>query len=58
MPNLVPKRYRRRSLPWATTLILWDIWRRLPPAQRKLILAHVRRHGPRVARYTVRRKKR
>jgi hypothetical protein len=35
--------------PVAIALTAWDIWRRLPPRQRKQILNIARRHGPRVA---------
>jgi hypothetical protein len=30
-------------------LTAWDIWRRLPPRQRKQILDLARKHGPKVA---------
>jgi hypothetical protein len=30
-------------------LTAWDIWRRLPPKQRKQILNVARKHGPKVA---------
>jgi hypothetical protein len=30
-------------------LTAWEIWRRLPPRQRKQILNIARTHGPRVA---------
>jgi hypothetical protein len=30
-------------------LTAWDIWRRLPPAQRRMIMAQARKHGPRLA---------
>jgi hypothetical protein len=30
-------------------LTAWDMWRRIPPAQRKLILAQAKIHGPRLA---------
>ena len=31
-------------------LTVWDVWRRLPPWQRRWMAAQARRHGPRVAR--------
>src|SRR3982750_4514866 len=40
----------RRPGPWAMALLLYDVWRRIPPKQRQRILAEVRTHGPRVAR--------
>ena len=30
-------------------LMLVDVWRRIPPAQRRLLIAQARRHGPRLA---------
>jgi hypothetical protein len=48
----MPKRYRRRPFAWATALLVWDIWRRLPPEQRKTVVMTVRRHGPRLAKQT------
>ena len=30
-------------------LTVWDIWLRIPPRQRKILLAQARRHGPRLA---------
>ena len=39
----------RRLGPVGVALTLWDVWRRLPPKQRKQILALAREHGPRVA---------
>jgi hypothetical protein len=28
---------------------MWDLWRRLPPKQRKQIMNLARKHGPKVA---------
>jgi len=53
MPSLLPRRYRRRPFYWGTAMLLWDIWRRLPPKQRKIVLAQMRRHGTRVARHAL-----
>ena len=44
MPRLTP-----RVGPLGLALAAWDIWRRLPPRQRKQILNIARKHGPRVA---------
>jgi hypothetical protein len=44
MPRLV-----RRVGPVGLALTAWDIWRRLPPRQRKQIINIARRHGPKVA---------
>jgi hypothetical protein len=30
-------------------LAAWDIWRRIPPHHRKLIVRQARTHGPRIA---------
>jgi hypothetical protein len=42
-------RLRPRVGPLGLALTAWDIWRRLPPTQRKQILNIARKHGPRVA---------
>jgi hypothetical protein len=43
-------KYRRlRPTPWALTIAAWDIWRRLPPAQRRQLLLLARTHGPKLA---------
>jgi len=39
----------RRFGPVGAVLTAWDIWRRLPPGQRKWVAKQVRHHGPRVA---------
>jgi hypothetical protein len=35
--------------PLGLALTAWDIWRRLPPRQRKQIVNIARKHGPKVA---------
>jgi hypothetical protein len=30
-------------------LTAWDIWRRIPPRHRKLIIKQARKHGPTIA---------
>ena len=42
-------RRRLRPTPWALTIAAWDIWRRLPPAQRRQLVRAARKHGPRIA---------
>jgi hypothetical protein len=42
-------RLTRRLGPVGVALTAWDIWRRLPPKQRKQILNVARKHGPKVA---------
>ena len=39
----------RRAGPLGLALAAWDIWKRIPPKHRKMILRQARRHGPRVA---------
>jgi hypothetical protein len=45
----VRPRLTRRLGPVGLALTAWDIWRRLPPRQRKQILNVARKHGPKVA---------
>jgi hypothetical protein len=40
--------------PLALALTAWDIWRRLPPRQRKQLIGIARRHGPKVAASAIR----
>jgi len=42
-----------RPAPIAIALTAMDLWRRLTPAQRRQIMATVRRHGPTVVTKTV-----
>ena len=42
-------RLRSRLGPLGVAMTLWDVWRRLPPRQRKLVLELARKHGPKVA---------
>jgi hypothetical protein len=39
----------RRLGPVGTALTVWDLWRRLPPRQRRWLVAQARTHGPRLA---------
>ncbi|HEY2371914.1 MAG TPA: hypothetical protein VGH82_05150 [Gaiellaceae bacterium] len=39
-----------RPGPVGVALAMWDIWRRLPPRQRKQLMALARKHGPTTAR--------
>ncbi len=39
----------RRLGPIGTALTLYDIWRRLPPRQRRWVMEQARHHGPRIA---------
>jgi hypothetical protein len=45
----VPRPSISRKLgPVSTALLLFDLWRRLPPRQRRWVLAQARKHGPAV----------
>ena len=48
MPRLV-----RRVGPVGIALTAWDIWRRIPPKQRKALLKQARTHGPKLAKRAV-----
>jgi len=39
----------RRGGPLGIALTAWDLWRRLPPRQRKHLINLARKHGPKVA---------
>jgi hypothetical protein len=39
----------RRTGPIGLALAAWDIWRRIPPRHRKMIVKQARKHGPRLA---------
>jgi len=49
MPRLVPRRFGAVGL----ALTAWDVWRRLPPQQRRWVLRQARTHGPRVMKQAV-----
>jgi hypothetical protein len=38
-----------RPGPVGLAITLYDVWRRLPPKQRKQVLAAARKHGPKAA---------
>jgi hypothetical protein len=42
-------RFPRRAGPVGLALTMIDVWRRLPPEQRKQALTLARKHGPRIA---------
>jgi hypothetical protein len=42
-------RLRPKIGPLGIALTLWDVYRRLPPKQRKQLLELARKHGPTVA---------
>ena len=39
----------RRAGPIGVALTVYDIWRRIPPAQRRRLVEQTRKHGPRLA---------
>jgi len=43
------RRSRLRPGVWTLTFAAWDLYRRLPPKQRKQLVGAVRKHGPRLA---------
>jgi hypothetical protein len=45
----------RRAGPIGLALTAYDIWRRIPPRQRRQILDATRKHGPRLAATAVKR---
>jgi hypothetical protein len=45
----VPRLRKLRPGPLGLALALWDVYRRLPPKQRKQLLALAREHGPKLA---------
>ena len=54
MPTPI-RHFVRRPGAVGLALAAYDIWRRIPPAQRKQILLATRRHGPRLAAAAVKR---
>jgi hypothetical protein len=44
-----PRSVTKGLRPVALLLTAWDIWRRLPPTQRRMIMDQARKHGPRLA---------
>jgi hypothetical protein len=47
----------RRAGPIGLALTAFDIWRRIPKRQRRQIVQVTRKHGPRVAKQIVRRRR-
>jgi hypothetical protein len=44
--------------PIGMALAAYDIWRRIPPRHRRMLVAEARRHGTRVAKAAVERRRR
>ncbi len=47
------RKFKLRPSAWAVAVAAWDVWRRLPPRQRKQALGLARKHGPKVAKAIV-----
>jgi hypothetical protein len=47
----------RRAGPVGLALTAFDLWRRIPKRQRRQIVAATRKHGPRVARTLIQRRR-
>jgi hypothetical protein len=45
----MPRLGKLRPGPIGLAITLYDVWRRLPPKQRKQMLLLVRKHGPKAA---------
>jgi hypothetical protein len=48
----------RKIGPLGVALAAYDIWRRIPPQHRRMLVAEARRHGTRVAKAAVERRRR
>jgi len=56
MPRIT--RLTRRVGPLSVALTAWDIYRRLPPSQRRWLLAQARTHGPALAQRAIKARRR
>ena len=56
MPRLT--RLTRRMGPLGLALTAWDVYRRLPPAQRRWLLKQARAHGPALAQRAIKARRR
>jgi hypothetical protein len=45
--------FTRRLGPVGTAFLVWDVWRRLPPQQRRWVMTQARTHGPRIVKHAV-----
>ncbi|HVR13485.1 MAG TPA: hypothetical protein VMS41_06880 [Gaiellaceae bacterium] len=50
--------FPRKIGPLGVALTAYDIWRRIPPQHRRMLVAEARRHGTRVAKAAVERRRR
>jgi hypothetical protein len=46
-------RLTRKTGAIGVALTAWDIWRRIPPRHRRIILKQARKHGPTIAKRAV-----
>ena len=44
------RRTKLRPTAWAVAIAAWDVYRRIPPKQRKQAFDLARKHGPKLAR--------
>lgn len=51
----MPRIRRFRPGAMGVALALWDVWRRLPPKQRRQLMHLARQHGPTVAKHVAKR---
>jgi hypothetical protein len=56
MPRLTSL-FTRKMGPVGLALTAYDIWRRIPPKHRRRLIAEARRHGPRLAKAAVERRR-
>jgi hypothetical protein len=49
---------RRRGGPWGTAMVVWEIWKRIPPKYRRRVLRQARKHGPTLVKYAYRARRR
>jgi len=49
--------FSRKMGPIGLALTAYDIWRRIPPRHRRRLLAEARKHGPRLAKAAVERRR-
>ncbi len=45
----MPRLKMKRAGAVGMALTAWDVWRRLPPRQRRWVFKQARKHGPRIA---------
>ena len=48
------KKLKLRPTAWTVAVAVWDVWRRLPPDQRKHALQFLRKHSPKLAARVIR----